>query len=195
LRGQGHFEVSASSGTSEENNSTEERREMSGRAMNGCDIASAGASTSPEATTKPLAQQPSPICKDVQSSEFCKKVLIVDDEPDHTDILKVLFELEGFKVAVAVNGHDAVTQIHKVRPQVIGTDYMMPCMNGGEMAKTVRTFPQFATLPIVMMSATEISQLEMYLPYYDAFLRKPCLWEELISTTWRVMTSSRSDQT
>lgn len=163
--------------------------------MNSPEITSAGASTSPEATAKPPAQQSSLVCKDVEGSELRKKVLIVDDEPDQTEILKVLFELEGFEVAVAVNGHDAVTQIHKVRPHVIVTDYMMPCMNGGEMAKTVRTFPQFATLPIVMMSATEISQVEMYLPYYDAFLRKPYLWEELISTTWRVMASSRSDQT
>ena len=57
---------------------------------------------------------------------------------------------------------------------------MMPLMNGGEMAQHIRA--SGAKVPIVMTSATEIRQVEKYAAHYDAFHRKPYLWEDLLAT-------------
>lgn len=59
------------------------------------------------------------------------KVLVVDDEHSQTEVLAMLLNLEGFEVAVATNGRDALVQRDLVQPDLIVTDYMIPVMNGG----------------------------------------------------------------
>ncbi|MEO8185983.1 MAG: response regulator [Burkholderiaceae bacterium] len=109
------------------------------------------------------------------------RVLVVEDEHSQAEVLTMLFTLEGFEVAVASNGKEALAQIDRVQPDLIITDYMMPLMNGGEMAKIVRAAPLHAKVPIVMTSATDARQVEQHSEHYDAFLRKPYLWDELFA--------------
>ena len=106
------------------------------------------------------------------------KVLVVDDEHSQAEVLTMLLTLEGFEVAVAFNGKEALAQLDRVQPDLIVTDYMMPLMNGGEMAKLVRAVPLHSKVPIVMTSATDVKQVEQHSEHYDAFLRKPYLWDE-----------------
>ncbi|MBC7779220.1 MAG: response regulator [Proteobacteria bacterium] len=119
------------------------------------------------------------------------KVLIVEDEHSQAEVLTMLLRLEGFDVAVAVNGHDALTQLDDVRPDLIVTDYMMPEMNGGEMARQIRARPLHGRIPIIMTSATDARQVEQHGAYYDAFLRKPYLWDDLFVIIKRLLPSSR----
>lgn len=109
------------------------------------------------------------------------KVLVVEDEHSQAEVLTTLLTLEGFEVAVAANGKDALAQLDRVQPDLIVTDYMMPLMNGGEMAKLVRAAPLHATVPILMTSATDARQVEEHSEHYDAFLRKPYLWDDLVA--------------
>ena len=115
------------------------------------------------------------------------KVLVVEDEHSQAEVLTMLLSLEGFEVAVATNGREALAQLDRVQPDLIVTDYMMPLMNGGEMAKLVRAVPQHAKVPIVMTSATEASQVEQHSAHYDAFLRKPYLWDDLFAIIGRLL--------
>jgi CheY-like chemotaxis protein len=115
------------------------------------------------------------------------KVLVVEDEHSHAEVLTMLFILEGFEVTVAANGKDALDQLNRVRPDLIVSDYMMPLMNGGEMAKMVRAAPLHATVPIVMTSATDPQQVEQYSEHYDAFVRKPYLWDDLFAIIKRLL--------
>ncbi len=115
------------------------------------------------------------------------KVLVVDDEHSQAEVLTMLLSLEGFEVAVATNGRDALAQLDRVQPDLIVTDYMMPVMNGGEMAKLVRAAPQHAKVPIVMTSANEARQVAQHSEHYDAFLRKPYLWDDLFAIIGRLL--------
>lgn len=115
-------------------------------------------------------------------------VLVVEDESGQAEILTMLFTLEGFEVMVAVNGQDALTLLDRIRPDVIVTDFLMPAMNGGEMAKHVRASPRHFKVPIVMTSATDAQQVEQHSEHYDAFLRKPYLWEDLLARVRQVLT-------
>ena len=110
------------------------------------------------------------------------KVLIVEDEHSQAEVLSMLFRLEGLESAVAVNGQDALDQLDRVRPDLILADYMMPSMNGGEMAQRVRATATHANVPIVMTSASDKRQVEKYAAHYNAFHRKPYLFDELLAT-------------
>ena len=115
------------------------------------------------------------------------KVLVVEDEPSQAEVLTILLGLEGFEIAVAVNGKDALDNIDQVQPDLIVTDYMMPLMNGGEMVARIRAMPAYGKVPIVMTSATDVRQAEKYSAHYDAFFRKPYLWNDLFATIRRLL--------
>lgn len=68
-----------------------------------------------------------------------RTVLIVDDDEDIRDALRLLFELEDFEVVgEAANGLDAIPLVLTHRPQVVVIDYLMPLMNGATLAQVVR---------------------------------------------------------
>lgn len=96
-------------------------------------------------------------------------VLIVDDEPDILECLSEALELEGFPVTPARNGDDALRLLETVRPSLVLLDLNMPKMDGHEFLKHVRNNVQWASLPVVVMSAGKSSS-----PGATAFLQKPC---------------------
>ena len=68
-----------------------------------------------------------------------RTVVIVDDDEDVRDALRLLFELEDFEVVgEATNGLDAIPLVLQQRPQVVVIDYLMPLMNGATLAQVVR---------------------------------------------------------
>lgn len=79
-------------------------------------------------------------------------VLIVDDEYLVADILSLALEDEGYLTVKAGNGAKALEILARERPELIITDYMMPGMNGIELAEAVRRNPQFGSTPIILMS-------------------------------------------
>jgi CheY-like chemotaxis protein len=84
-------------------------------------------------------------------------ILIVDDEYLVADILGYALEDEGYQVVKAVNGRKGLEVLDREKPALIITDYMMPVMNGLEFAQAVRQEPEFAHLPIVLMSGAHSS--------------------------------------
>ena len=115
------------------------------------------------------------------------KVLIVEDEHSQAEVLTMLLRLEGYETDVAVNGQDALDRLDRVKPDLILTDYMMPSMNGGEMAQRVRATAAHSKIPIVMTSATDKKQVEKFAAHYDAFHRKPYLWDDLFGTIKKLL--------
>ncbi|MDQ6680798.1 MAG: response regulator [Pseudomonadota bacterium] len=114
-------------------------------------------------------------------------MLIVEDEYSQADVLSLLLKLEGFEVAVAVHGQDAIAQMPRVQPALIVTDYMMPVMTGGEMARQIRQTSAYQKIPIVMTSATLPEQVEKHSKFYDVFLRKPYQWDDLLAAIKRLL--------
>ena len=96
-----------------------------------------------------------------------RTVLIVDDDEDIRDALRLLFELEDFEVvAEAANGLDAIPLVLQHRPQVIVIDYLMPLMNGATLAQVVRAVSPDSK--IVAFSAV----LQSKPAWADAYLTK-----------------------
>ena len=81
------------------------------------------------------------------------RLLLVDDEPSITKVVRKQLEVAGFEVAVAMDGLAALAAVQAQPPQLILLDVMLPKMNGHEVCKTLRADPQTNAIPIIMLSA------------------------------------------
>ena len=82
-----------------------------------------------------------------------KKILIVEDERDIAQLVKLYLEKEGFHTNVAESGVEALKLIKSERPDLLILDLMLPEIDGIEVCKKIRTMPDTALLPIIMLTA------------------------------------------
>ena len=116
-----------------------------------------------------------------------KKILIADDEPNIVISLEYLLKREGFDVAVAIDGEEALQAISDDMPDVVLLDIMLPKKDGFEVCRQVRANPALDKLKIVMLTAkgrdTEIAKgLALGA---DAYMTKPFSTRELVSQVRR----------
>jgi len=86
-------------------------------------------------------------------------VLVVEDHQDMIDLMQLVLEGEGFYVAVATDGEQAIEMLTQFRPAIIVTDLMMPKTTGVELIRHVKSQPELADIPIVAMSAARSSEM------------------------------------
>ncbi len=82
-----------------------------------------------------------------------KRVLLVDDEPDLTALLKKRFVKEGFQVEVAYNGDEAIEKVHANPPDAIVLDVMMPEKDGYQVCSELKNDEKYEDIPILMLTA------------------------------------------
>ena len=111
------------------------------------------------------------------------KVLIVDDEPNIVLSVEFLMKREGYEVATAGDGQEALDKLPQIRPDLMILDVMMPRKNGFEVCATVRDDPQFATLPILMLTAKgrEAEMKKGISLGADAYITKPFSTHDLVA--------------
>jgi len=85
-----------------------------------------------------------------------QEILLVDDDVDSTEALAELLSREGYAVACAENGREALDYLaHSKPPCLIILDLMMPVMSGWEFRQRQERDPKLKSLPIVVVTATE----------------------------------------
>ena len=82
-----------------------------------------------------------------------KKVLIVEDEQDILQLLKMYLDKEGFRTLTATNGVEALAQVRTDHPDLVVLDLMLPEIDGLEVCKKLRLTPQTSMVPIIMLTA------------------------------------------
>lgn len=102
-------------------------------------------------------------------------VLCVDDSEGHLKILELSLAAHSYQVELAQNGHEALTLLQSLTPDLMIVDVDMPFMDGFELAARVRRLRRFDGMPIVVMTAAERSDLRERAEAagVDALLRKP----------------------
>ena len=106
-------------------------------------------------------------------------VFIVEDDTDTREMLAKFLELEGFHVAVAANGQQALDSLREGTPaSVILLDLMMPVMDGWEFRRHQVQDPQLRTIPTIVVSAAGRDRLAQVSA--DAYLSKPVDMDELL---------------
>jgi two-component system, OmpR family, alkaline phosphatase synthesis response regulator PhoP len=87
------------------------------------------------------------------ASPASKKILIVEDEHDILQLVKLYVEKEGFRTISAVTGAEALRQIKQEKPDLVVLDLMLPEIDGIEVCKRLRSDPVTSMLPIIMLTA------------------------------------------
>ncbi len=82
-----------------------------------------------------------------------KRILIVEDERDILDLVRLYLDKEGYRTAGAASGAEALRAIKGDRPDLIVLDLMLPEMDGLEVCKRLRGDPATAMIPIIMLTA------------------------------------------
>ncbi len=84
---------------------------------------------------------------------MAERVLVVDDEPDLLELVRVNLCQAGFEVDLAEAGKQALDQLRRTPPDLMVLDLMLPDLSGTEICRQVRQDPALAGLPIIMLTA------------------------------------------
>lgn len=117
------------------------------------------------------------------------RVLVVDDSKVIRQLIRVNLELEGFEVVTAVDGADCLDMVHRVRPDVVTLDAVMPRLDGVRTAERLRADPRTRDIPLALISAcTELQgEADRGSGSVDVFLAKPFEPAELVRMVRRLM--------
>lgn len=121
-----------------------------------------------------------------------KKLLVVDDEPDTVVLLKHILRHDGYDVAGAYNGLEAVAKMKEIQPSLVLLDMMMPQMDGWETIDKIR---EIAETPIIILSAN--SQVDSIIHALqvgaDDYITKPFNQAEVLARIEAVMRRVKGD--
>lgn len=81
------------------------------------------------------------------------KILVVEDEPAMVELLRYNLESEGFEVASAPDGEEAIMAIEEQTPDMVLLDWMIPKISGIEICRRLRRDQKFRNLPVIMITA------------------------------------------
>ena len=90
--------------------------------------------------------------KQVREKANSKKILIIDDDEDIINLMKIILENENYSVIGALTGEDGIKTTIKQRPDLILLDIMMPVMDGWEILKMLRIEESTRKIPIAMLT-------------------------------------------
>ena len=120
-------------------------------------------------------------------------VLVVEDEAAQREVLTYNFEAEGFKVAQAGNGEEALLLVDEVAPDVIVLDWMLPNVSGIEVCRRLKSRTETRGVPIIMLSARseEVDRVRGLETGADDYVIKPYSLVELMARVRAQLRRSR----
>lgn len=125
------------------------------------------------------------------------KILLVDDEPDLTEFLRYNLEKEGYEIAVANSGIEALNIMPEFSPALVILDVMMANLDGVETCIKIRENPAYHNVVICMLTARseDYTQIAAYKAGADDFITKPIKPRLLLSKVNSLLRRSRGEVT
>jgi two-component system response regulator RegX3 len=114
------------------------------------------------------------------------RVLVVEDEESYSDALSYMLRKEGFEVAIATNGHDALTEFERNGADIVLLDLMLPGIPGTEVCRQIRAT---SSVPVIMVSAKddEVDKVVGLELGADDYVTKPYSPRELVARVRAVL--------
>ena len=118
-----------------------------------------------------------------QDKQPLQKVLVIDDEENIIEFVKLGLRYEGFQVESAPDGEQGITMAQRINPELIILDVMMPGIDGIEVCQRLRTNPTTRDIPILMLNAKDAVQDRIggLDAGADDYLTKPFDFDELLA--------------
>ncbi|MCR4513763.1 response regulator transcription factor [Aeromicrobium sp. 50.2.37] len=121
------------------------------------------------------------------------RVLVVEDETSYSEALSYVLRKEGFDVAIAETGPDALTEFERNGADIVLLDLMLPGLPGTEVCRQLR---QTSSVPIIMVSAkdTEVDKVVGLELGADDYVTKPYSPRELVARIRAVLRRGATDE-
>jgi CheY-like chemotaxis protein len=116
-----------------------------------------------------------------------KKILVVDDEPQVCEAIAMMLSFHGYEVVIAGGGNAALTLFAQDKFDIVTTDYMMPEMNGMELALAIKA--KAPDQPVIMITAHAdlLNASAVPLTGVDEVLSKPFRFGDLQAAIQKAM--------
>jgi CheY-like chemotaxis protein len=108
-------------------------------------------------------------------------VLVIDDEANARDLVARGLTREGFRVELASDGKSGLELARQLKPDVITLDVMMPGMDGWAVLRALKSDPETASIPVIMLTIVDDEQIGFALGAADYFT-KPIDWSRLTAS-------------
>lgn len=115
--------------------------------------------------------------------------MIVDDEPNICEAVKITLEAEGFKVLTALSGQECLDKLKNESVDLILMDFFMPEMNGRELCARIRKDPRLVSLPVVFLTVAQfggIGKEKLRKLNIADYIAKPFDNEDLVKTVKKI---------
>jgi two-component system alkaline phosphatase synthesis response regulator PhoP len=124
-----------------------------------------------------------------------KRILVCDDEPHILNVVASKLRNAGFEVLTARDGQEGLQVAGRERPDLIVTDYQMPCLSGLEMCAKLRENPSTILTPVVMLTARGYSLSDDTLAQTNIrkVLVKPFSPREVLATVQELLALQRQE--
>ncbi|MFA5320607.1 MAG: response regulator [Candidatus Omnitrophota bacterium] len=118
-----------------------------------------------------------------------KKVLLVDDEPELLEMVKMRLEANNFEVITASDGQDALGIVRRVRPDIVILDIMLPKLDGFKVCRMFKFDDKYKSIPVILLTARvrETDRKTASEVGADAFITKPFEPQALLSNIYRLL--------
>ncbi len=119
------------------------------------------------------------------------RILIVDDEAPVANLLEQALRDEGYEVAVAADGMEAMNRLHAFKPDVVIMDIMMPRLDGVQTTRLLRRNRSYADTVIIALSARtdEPARKAMREAGANLYMRKPFTIARLVERVGELLTT------
>ena len=121
------------------------------------------------------------------------KILIIDDDADMIDLLKIVLQPNAFELTTAYNGQDGIELIRQFKPDIIILDLLLPGIDGLSVCREVRSF---SNIPILVLSAVNRPGIvaQALDVGADDYLHKPMKSSILIASLNKLARRMRAEQ-
>ncbi|MFP4647977.1 MAG: response regulator transcription factor [Halorhodospira sp.] len=120
-----------------------------------------------------------------------QEILIVDDETNIVLSLEFLMKQAGYRVRTAEDGEQALQALEEQLPDLVLLDVMMPRKDGFEVCQQIRQNPDWADLPVIMLTAKgrDVEREKGLAMGADDYITKPFSTQEVVETVQSILNS------
>jgi DNA-binding response OmpR family regulator len=123
-----------------------------------------------------------------------ERILVIDDDPDIVQFVRVNLELEGYRVETATSGREGLERALGDPPDLVLLDIMMPEIDGMEVMHRLQTTPTTANTGIILLTALAVTEdrVRGLTAGADDYVTKPFAIEELVARVGTVLRRSKA---
>ncbi|GIW92169.1 MAG: two-component system response regulator [Pirellulaceae bacterium] len=134
------------------------------------------------------------VVSEQQKEPTGKRVLVVDDDPDIAEAVRIALTNRGYEVLVARDGNQGLALAERENPDLIILDMMMPKRSGFLVLERLRRSPAFP-VRVIMITANEGARHKAYAETLgvDDYIRKPFAMDRLVDSVDRLLSGKKGD--